>query len=597
MPDIWMDVDTALASVPVNKLSLIDDTDFKTIEDAVAYNQAGLALFWNFTTTAGVTTVTSVTPTTGGVYDWTDFTTSGMYGIEMPASGGASANNDTEGFGHFTGVATGILSWTGPEIGFRAAALNNALIDGGDNLDINVVQWLGTTVATPTTAGVPSTALTAIGLDAIVSTATGMVEIAKAVWDRLLTGLTHNIKNSAGKILRQIAGTIWTDGTAQSGGNNFIQLASGDIATDGQYQRAKVILVDGTGAPAEAIITGSTAADDIVTTTPAWVINPDATTDYQVIPGQAHATVNDGGFDGGRIFVNFAVGTAGTVPGVNGTIKFPSSVLSDARIIADREKSQWFDIKGGVPFLLDQDYNNWIFDVINATRITLNGWDISGSAFFRTGITGVGIGTSRFVFELCGLFDASVDTCNLLQTGIGGTVTLTSENSYFLWDCFQTTAITPIIDVAGDGITPTVVFLLNYSGDVELQNMTSVDKIYMSGQAHLTLNANCAGGTLTKAGDIALTDNSGNVAITTGNIDDTLATLNDPRAEPGQGALPVNPSMAEKTDYLYKLTRNLKTNDGSITNFYNDGGTVVDHKQSTSSVSGTVSKTEIITGP
>lgn len=156
MPDIWMDVDTALASVPVNKVPLVDDTDGKSIEDAVVYNQAGLALFWNFTTTAGVTTSTAVTPTTGGDYDWTDFSTSGMYAIEIPASGGASINNDTEGFGYFTGVATGILPWAGPVIGFRAAALNNALIDGGDILDVNVTQWLGTAPETPATAGVPA---------------------------------------------------------------------------------------------------------------------------------------------------------------------------------------------------------------------------------------------------------------------------------------------------------------------------------------------------------------------------------------------------------------------------------------------------------
>ena len=49
---IWMDVDVALASVPVNVMPLIDSTDFKTIEDAVVFDAAGLALFWNFTTTA-----------------------------------------------------------------------------------------------------------------------------------------------------------------------------------------------------------------------------------------------------------------------------------------------------------------------------------------------------------------------------------------------------------------------------------------------------------------------------------------------------------------------------------------------------------------
>ena len=126
---MWMDVDINLASVPVNILALIDDTTFKDIEDAVVFNQAGLALFWHFSTTLGVTTVTAVTPTAAGDYDWTDFTTSGFYGIEIPASGGASINNDTKGFGFFSGVATGILPWRGPIIGFRLASINDALVD------------------------------------------------------------------------------------------------------------------------------------------------------------------------------------------------------------------------------------------------------------------------------------------------------------------------------------------------------------------------------------------------------------------------------------------------------------------------------------
>jgi hypothetical protein len=141
---MWMDVDTALSEVPVNYVALIDDTDFKTREETVTYDQSGMDLVWNFTTTAGATTQTAVTPTTGGDYDWTN-QGNGMYTIEIPASGGASINNDTEGFGWFTGFATGILPWTGPMIGFRAAALNNALIDGGDNLDTNPVQLGGDT--------------------------------------------------------------------------------------------------------------------------------------------------------------------------------------------------------------------------------------------------------------------------------------------------------------------------------------------------------------------------------------------------------------------------------------------------------------------
>ena len=128
MAEIWMDVDIALAEVPVNIMPLIDDTDFKTIEAAVAYNAAGMALIWHFVTTAGVMTETAVTPTTAGVHDWTDQGTSGMYALEIPASAG-TINNDTEGFGWFTGSATGVLPWRGPIIGFRAAGINNLLID------------------------------------------------------------------------------------------------------------------------------------------------------------------------------------------------------------------------------------------------------------------------------------------------------------------------------------------------------------------------------------------------------------------------------------------------------------------------------------
>lgn len=127
MPDMWIDVDTAV-TVPVNLLPLTDDTDFKTRETGIVYNQAGMDLVWNFVTSDGVMTQTAVTPTTAGVYDWTHVG-DGMYKIEIPASGGASINNDTEGYGWFTGICTGVLAWRGPVIGFRAAGLNDLLCD------------------------------------------------------------------------------------------------------------------------------------------------------------------------------------------------------------------------------------------------------------------------------------------------------------------------------------------------------------------------------------------------------------------------------------------------------------------------------------
>lgn len=135
---IWMDVDIALSEVPVNSVPLVSDSDFKTVDEGIAYNESGMALYWHFTTTAGATSVTAVTPTTSGLHDWTH-QDHGIYTIEIPTSSG-DINNTEEGFGYFTGIADAVLPFRGPTIGFRAAALNNSLVDGTDALATEAKQ-------------------------------------------------------------------------------------------------------------------------------------------------------------------------------------------------------------------------------------------------------------------------------------------------------------------------------------------------------------------------------------------------------------------------------------------------------------------------
>lgn len=220
-----MDVDTALSEVPVNALPLIDDTDFKTREESVTYDQSGLDLLWNFVTTAGAFTQTAVTPTeSAGDYDWTN-QGNGLYTIEIPASGGASINNDTEGFGWFTGFATGILPWRGPTIGFRAAGLNNVLIDsaysttrgltgtavpdaaadaagglvvsdaGAQDIDTAISNIAAILVDT----GTDGVAIATGALDAAALAADAADEIAAAVWDEDATG--HQTAGTFGEAL------------------------------------------------------------------------------------------------------------------------------------------------------------------------------------------------------------------------------------------------------------------------------------------------------------------------------------------------------------------------------------------------------------
>ena len=141
---IWLDVDTAVEMM-VNAVQLTSDSDFVTKDETIAYNEAGMDLYWNFVTTGGTVSCTAVTPTTAGNYDWAHVD-GAMYKIEMPASGGASANNDTEGFGWWSGKADGVLAFASPIYGFRAAATNNSLVDG-TTIDVNVTALSGDSTA------------------------------------------------------------------------------------------------------------------------------------------------------------------------------------------------------------------------------------------------------------------------------------------------------------------------------------------------------------------------------------------------------------------------------------------------------------------
>ncbi len=106
--------------------------------------------------------------------------------------------------------------------------------------------------------------LAATGLDAIASTALGMIEIAKAVADRVLTGATHNIPDSLGRRVRDLqefgtyeGGAVWiqtSGGTAGTtdfeNGTNFHPV---DSIADANTIAASVLLVRFEVAPGSSI--------------------------------------------------------------------------------------------------------------------------------------------------------------------------------------------------------------------------------------------------------------------------------------------------------------------------------------------------------
>lgn len=130
MADMLMNLNVALAAVPVNSVPLVSDSDFKSIQASVVYDAAGMALNWNFVTAVGAFSQTAVVPTNSGNHLWTGVG-AGMYALQVPASGG-TINNDTAGFGWFSGVATGILPWRGPIIEFKSPVLTEVATFGNN---------------------------------------------------------------------------------------------------------------------------------------------------------------------------------------------------------------------------------------------------------------------------------------------------------------------------------------------------------------------------------------------------------------------------------------------------------------------------------
>ena len=253
---IWMDVDIAV-SAPANIVPLVSDSDFKTVDETIAYNESGMLLYWHFVTTAGVISVSVITPTSAGTHDW-DHTEHGMYRVGIPASGGANTDNDREGFGFFTGIADNVLPFRGPTIGFRAAALNNALIDGGDNLDVNVTQWLGTTPL----------ALSSQRVQVDVQAIEGFTAAAMVLGWWLAEGMAP----------------IADSGTTTTLVDAMLTQA------DDYWNGAMLIFRSGTNEGRTAIITDFDAGTDTLTFAPAV---PDAVTTegYVLVPGLGHADV------------------------------------------------------------------------------------------------------------------------------------------------------------------------------------------------------------------------------------------------------------------------------------------------------------------
>lgn len=365
------------------------------------------------------------------------------------------------------------------------------------------------------------------------NTSGGLVEIqTEDNWDELLTGATHNINNSSGKILRQIkGGSIIHDGqsdnTPANTANQFSLETSGGSPTtstiDNFYNHQRLTIVEGTGEGQVVIISDYNGTNQTATITPAFLTTPDATSIYEIIPGLVHAETQGGGYAGGAIWVS-PNGVAGTQLYVNGTIDNPidDGSFADAKTVADALNMSIFRIQTGSDITLATTYNNYSFDGTEWT-LALGGQDLSFSTFRGASVTGIATGSNIIEFFDCKFGAVELPATDFLNCGFGNNLVITDSllatgtGQYIFRNCYSLVSgtLTPVFSM-GDAIGNTKFGFRGYDGGMELSEIGSAgnDSISIEGFGNLVLNATDIGGELVIRGNWTIDSSAGGSAVT-----------------------------------------------------------------------------------
>lgn len=517
MPSMWMDVDAAV-TVPVNVAALLDDTDFKTREESVTFDQAGLDLVWNFVETDGTRTNTEVTPTDGDDHDWTNLG-NGMYTIDMPTSGG-DIDNDTEGVGWFSGFATGILPWIGPTIGFRDAGLNDLLINDTFSVTRGLTGTAVPAVAADDAGGLPISDAGGLDLDNLI-----------------LDGL-----KDAGIILSRAAiETVNSQtefiipATDDPVNNDAINGSTAIVIDQADPNQRAVLLVSDYVASTRAV-TVAIAAEFTVLAGDTLIILSAASTKGvwdRILTGATHNIASSAGrrlrgvqafgdYANGALWFDSANGVGGQVEFENATVQNPSNSLTDVLALASSLNMVRIEVAPSSTLTLDAAIEGFTVVGENWT-LALGSQSVSGSYFHGADVSGIGTGATPPHFHECHLGATSLPPCHLEFVGFEGVLTLTGAGNYFLDDC-HAAVLSPALDFE-DANENKNVFLAKYGGDIEIRNIgqaASTDTLHIDGNGKLILASTCEAATIEVQGNIEIEDN-----VAGGFVDGAGGTLND----------------------------------------------------------------------
>lgn len=353
--------------------------------------------------------------------------------------------------------------------------------------------------------------------------------IADSIWDAILTGATHNINNSAGRLLRELAKTglihTGTSDNVPTNTSNTISLETGGgtptvSSVDDFYHGSRISISDGTGKDqAPRLIVDYTGSNQSATVSPAWNTTPDATSKYDITPAIVHAETSEGGYEGGAVWIS-PNGSTTALVNVDGTINNPidDGSLANARIVANALNLAVFHLLPGASITLDENYDDWEFTGAGYT-VALGGQSIASSFFIRGIISGIAVGASNVIFEECIVNDIETNLAAFLGCGLNGQIKMATTGAYRFHNCFSGNADGGTEITFGVSLTQTAVFQ-DFHGNITVDSMGEgvTDSFVIAGSGQVTFNASNIAGEAFVRGGIKVIDNSATI-----NIDEDVA--------------------------------------------------------------------------
>jgi hypothetical protein len=213
-----------------------------------------------------------------------------------------------------------------------------------------------------------------------------------------------------------------------------------------------------------------------------------------------------GGYEGGFIYIDTVGGTAGSDSFVNGTVDNPVDNITDLNILSAALNINSFKVTSGslLTFAAAQEKQSFIGE---SWTLALGGQSVSGSFFHGAAVSGICTGAIKPKFEDCEVNGTTMPPGHFDKCGFNGTMITGSAGDFFFADgCHSSIAGTgtPVFDY-GAAIGATNFNFRGYHGGIKLLNMLTGDNFSHDGDGQIIIDASCTGGTMRIAGHQILT--------------------------------------------------------------------------------------------